>query len=64
MFEDQRLLVTGGTSGIGLATAIAFAEAGVRRIGLIGRNVERGIAAERQVAAKGAAVRFIQADAN
>jgi NAD(P)-dependent dehydrogenase (short-subunit alcohol dehydrogenase family) len=64
MFEDQRLLVTGGTSGIGLATAIAFAEAGVRRIGLIGRNVERGIEAERQVAAKGAAVRFIQADAN
>jgi NAD(P)-dependent dehydrogenase (short-subunit alcohol dehydrogenase family) len=64
MFENQRLLVTGGTSGIGLATAIAFAEAGVRRIGLIGRNVERGTEAERQVAARGAAVRFIQADAN
>jgi NAD(P)-dependent dehydrogenase (short-subunit alcohol dehydrogenase family) len=64
MFENQRLLVTGGTSGIGLATAIAFAEAGVRRIGLIGRNVERGIEAERQVAARGAAVSFIQADAN
>jgi NAD(P)-dependent dehydrogenase (short-subunit alcohol dehydrogenase family) len=64
MTENLRVVVTGGTSGIGLAIATAFAEAGARRVGLIGRNVERGIEAERQVAAKGAAVRFIQADAN
>jgi 2-hydroxycyclohexanecarboxyl-CoA dehydrogenase len=63
-FEAQRVLVTGGTSGIGLAIAIAFAEAGARRIALIGRNVERGMAAAQQVAGRGAAVKFIQADAN
>jgi NAD(P)-dependent dehydrogenase (short-subunit alcohol dehydrogenase family) len=64
MFESQRVLITGGTSGIGLATAIAFAEAGARCIGLIGRNLERGTEAARQVAASGADVKFIQADAN
>jgi 2-hydroxycyclohexanecarboxyl-CoA dehydrogenase len=64
MFENQRLLITGGTSGIGLATAVAFADAGVKRIGLIGRNRERGSRAADQVAAHGAAVSFIQADAN
>ena len=64
MFKSQRVLITGGTSGIGLATAIAFAEAGVRCIGLIGRNRERGTEAVRRVTASGADVRFIQADAN
>jgi 2-hydroxycyclohexanecarboxyl-CoA dehydrogenase len=64
MFESQRVLITGGTSGIGLATALAFVDAGVRRIGLIGRNTERGTRAAERVAASGATVRFIQADAN
>jgi NAD(P)-dependent dehydrogenase (short-subunit alcohol dehydrogenase family) len=64
MFKSQRVLITGGTSGIGLATAIAFAEAGVRCIGLIGRNLERGTEAARRVTASGADVKFIQADAN
>jgi NAD(P)-dependent dehydrogenase (short-subunit alcohol dehydrogenase family) len=47
-----------------LATALAFAEAGVRRIAIVGRNAERGTHAAAQIIAKGAAVRFIQADAN
>ena len=64
MFKRQRVVITGGTSGIGLATAIAFAEAGVRCIGLIGRNLERGTQAALRVAASGAEVKFIQADAN
>ena len=33
------VLISGGTSGVGLATAIAFAQAGVVRIGLNGRKV-------------------------
>jgi NAD(P)-dependent dehydrogenase (short-subunit alcohol dehydrogenase family) len=64
MFDKQRVLITGGTSGIGLATALAFADAGARRIGLIGRNAERGAHAAQLVAATGATVRFIRADAN
>jgi NAD(P)-dependent dehydrogenase (short-subunit alcohol dehydrogenase family) len=64
MYESQRVLITGRTSGIGLATAIAFAEAGVRHIGLIGRSLERGSEAARRVGASGAEVKFIQADAN
>jgi 2-hydroxycyclohexanecarboxyl-CoA dehydrogenase len=63
-FEAHRVLITGGTSGIGLATAIAFAEAGARRIALVGRNFERGMAAAQQVAGRGAEVKFVQADAN
>jgi 2-hydroxycyclohexanecarboxyl-CoA dehydrogenase len=64
VFEAQRVLITGGTSGIGLATAIAFAEAGAQRIAIIGRNLERGMAAAQQVAGHGAEVKFVQADAN
>lgn len=64
MFQNQRVLITGGTSGVGLAIAAAFAEAGVQRIALIGRNAERGTEAVRQVAESGATVTFIRADAN
>ncbi len=42
---DSALLISGGTSGVGLATAHAFAAAGTRRIALVGRNPERGAAA-------------------
>jgi NAD(P)-dependent dehydrogenase (short-subunit alcohol dehydrogenase family) len=64
MLDDQRALITGGTSGVGLAIALAFAKSGIRRIGLIGRNAERGRDATQQVELTGAEVRFIQADAN
>jgi NAD(P)-dependent dehydrogenase (short-subunit alcohol dehydrogenase family) len=64
MFERKGVLITGGTSGIGLAIAMAFAEAGVRRIAIIGRNAERGALAVAQIAAGGAIAKFIQADAN
>jgi 2-hydroxycyclohexanecarboxyl-CoA dehydrogenase len=38
----SRVLIAGGTSGVGLATAIAFARAGAPAIALMGRNAERG----------------------
>ncbi|GAC84479.1 putative oxidoreductase [Gordonia paraffinivorans NBRC 108238] len=44
-FATAAAVVVGGTGGVGLATARRFAEAGVRRIGLVGRNPERGAAA-------------------
>jgi NAD(P)-dependent dehydrogenase (short-subunit alcohol dehydrogenase family) len=39
---DVAVLITGGTSGIGLAAAQHFARAGTRKIMLNGRNAERG----------------------
>jgi 2-hydroxycyclohexanecarboxyl-CoA dehydrogenase len=65
-YADACLVVTGGTSGTGLATAKAFAAAGVRRIALIGRNAERGAAAcaELRAGCADAKVEFVPADAN
>jgi NAD(P)-dependent dehydrogenase (short-subunit alcohol dehydrogenase family) len=40
--SEQTLLVVGGTSGVGLATAVAAAEAGVPRLALVGRDPDRG----------------------
>ena len=39
-FSQRRVLITGGTSGMGEATAIAFVEAGARVV-ISGRNQER-----------------------
>jgi NAD(P)-dependent dehydrogenase (short-subunit alcohol dehydrogenase family) len=64
--RDRAVLITGGTSGVGLATAHRFAAAGVTRLALIGRNVERGkeaCAAVRR-AAPTADVHFVAGDAN
>lgn len=48
-YADTAALIAGGTSGVGLATALAFADAGVRRIALLGRDATRGGAAREQV---------------
>ena len=65
-FADSGALITGGTSGVGLATAIRFAKSGVRAIGIVGRNAERGETARQAIlaASPGANVHFIQGDAN
>ncbi|MGF1628057.1 MAG: SDR family NAD(P)-dependent oxidoreductase [Kiloniellaceae bacterium] len=42
-FAGRNVLVTGGTSGIGAAAAVAFARAGAR-VCITGRDVERGAA--------------------
>jgi NAD(P)-dependent dehydrogenase (short-subunit alcohol dehydrogenase family) len=47
---DSTVLIAGGTSGIGLASAKALADAGVRRIALLGRNAQRGNVARDSVA--------------
>ena len=41
-YGDSGVLLAGGTSGVGLATACAFVDAGVRRLVLLGRNEARG----------------------
>lgn len=65
-FADSAALIVGGTSGVGLASAIQLARAGVARIGLVGRNAERGEQARRAVltAVPDARVEFVQGDAN
>lgn len=60
------VLITGGTSGVGLATAMGFAAAGVTRLTLVGRNEARGQAAIALLSDTFEGLRpvFISADAN
>jgi 2-hydroxycyclohexanecarboxyl-CoA dehydrogenase len=63
---ESGVVITGGTSGVGLASARQFAAAGVRRLVLFGRSEERGLSAREAVRtiAPDAQVEFIAADAN
>jgi 2-deoxy-D-gluconate 3-dehydrogenase len=56
MFDltGKRVVITGGTSGIGLATARAFLEAGAQVL-ISGRSVERGQQAQATLEGKGPA---------
>jgi NAD(P)-dependent dehydrogenase (short-subunit alcohol dehydrogenase family) len=54
----RNYLITGGTDGIGRAAALLLADQDSRII-LIGRNRERGEAAEREVRAAGGWARFL-----
>lgn len=58
--QDKRILLSGGTSGIGLAAAKLFLAAGAR-VALLGRNAQRG---EQALSALGADERaiFVQGD--
>ena len=65
-FKSSVVLITGGTSGVGLAAAMKFAAAGVRKVVIVGRNVARGEAARNKVAEAypETEVQFIAGDAN
>ncbi len=54
-------LVTGGSSGIGQATALAFARAGAQVV-LAGRGVERGNQVMREIEAAGVTAIFVCTD--
>lgn len=62
--DQASVLITGGSSGIGLGAALAFARAGVPRIALNGRDAARGEQARQAVLAQAprAQVLFIAAD--
>jgi len=64
-YSESAVVIAGGTSGVGLASALAFADAGVRRLALLARNPERGEAAAARIRqhCPGAQVMFIPADA-
>ena len=60
-FENQVVLVTGATAGIGYATALAFAKQGARLI-VSGRSVVAGKKLEDELLTLGAEAVFVQAD--
>lgn len=63
--EESAVFVVGGTAGIGLAAARAFAAAGAPHVVIGGRNAERGAAAVEAIraAGPGADVTFVACDA-
>ncbi len=63
-FTRNRALVSGGTSGLGLAVATQLAAAGTERIVLVGRNAQRGENARSLVAQQGGEVLFLSGNAS
>jgi 2-hydroxycyclohexanecarboxyl-CoA dehydrogenase len=65
-YAERGILISGGTSGVGLATAMAFASAGARKLVLVGRDTQRGKDAVERVCAEypRSAPTFLPADAN
>jgi NAD(P)-dependent dehydrogenase (short-subunit alcohol dehydrogenase family) len=59
--DGQVAMITGGSSGIGLAAALLFAQAGAKVV-IAARDPERGRQAERQVNASGGQALFVACD--
>jgi NAD(P)-dependent dehydrogenase (short-subunit alcohol dehydrogenase family) len=59
--EHKVALITGGTSGIGAATAVLFAKEGAK-VAITGRNEKRGHAVAEKIANHGGRAIFIRSD--
>ncbi|NWF27425.1 SDR family oxidoreductase [Streptomyces sp. PKU-EA00015] len=59
--EKAVVVVTGGSAGIGRASAVAFAEAGLRVV-IAARSERRGAEAEREIRAQGGDAHFVRCD--
>ncbi|WOP15026.1 glucose 1-dehydrogenase [Ottowia sp. SB7-C50] len=60
-FQDQVVLITGATAGIGYAAAVAFAREGARLM-VSGRNIEAGKKLLTELQALGAQAEFVRAE--
>src|ERR1700745_170880 len=60
-YTNKIVLVTGGTSGIGKATAIAFAEAGAKVV-VTGRREKEGADVSEEITKTGGTAAFVRAD--
>lgn len=60
-FENKTVVITGGTSGIGRATAVAFAEAGANVV-VAGRRESEGSEVVSAIEAAGAKGLFVRTD--
>ena len=59
--KDKRALITGGTSGMGIATALSMAEKGASVI-ITGRDETRGASTVEEIRAGGHEAQFVAAD--
>lgn len=60
-FDNQVIVITGGSSGIGKATALAFAKEGAK-VAIASRNIEQGKATLQELKVIGTKALFIQTD--
>ena len=60
-YTNKIVLITGGTSGIGNATALAFAEAGAKVV-LTGRREKEGTDVAAEITKTGGTAAFVRAD--
>ncbi len=61
-FDNKAIVVTGGTQGVGRATARLLAERGARAIAICGRSAENGNSVTEEIEALGTEAIFVQAD--
>ena len=62
-FENKTVVITGGTSGIGKATALAFSEQGANVV-VSGRRISEGENVVREITSAGGNALFVRTDAS